>query len=155
MDEKEIKSHLTQVLYFLSFRSRSEAEIVTHLKKKNVAGNDIGLVVERVRELGLIDDVDFCRQVIQSKQKKHYGPKKIYFDLLNKGISTSVAKSILSQSTQSEWEESILSYLTKKRITKQFLEDRQAKQKLMTSLYARGFEGQSVKNAIDSLTTQE
>lgn len=155
MEESEIKKYLGQVLYFLSFRSRSEKELVSYLAEKEVSSEDVAVVIERVKELGLIDDADFCRQVIESKIKRAYGPKKIYFDLLNKGIHASIAKEMLSAIEPEKWDNAIKNFLLKKRITPAILDDSKEKARLSTSLYSRGYDGQTVKNAIDALRLKE
>lgn len=155
MEESEIKKYLGQVLYFLSFRSRSEKELASYLAEKELGNKDVAVVIERVRELGLIDDVDFCRQVIESKIKRAYGPKKIYFDLLNKGIEAHVAKEMLAAIEPETWGNAIKNFLHKKRISPAVLDDSKEKARLSASLYSRGYDGQTVKNAIDALRLKE
>lgn len=155
MKELEIKRHLGQIMHFLSFRSRSEKELYDYLADKGIEDTDRETIIERVRELGLINDDDFCRQLIEAKRKRWYGPKKIYFDLLNKGIASSTAKAALAAIDQKVWQETIISYCQKKSITAEICVDRANKTKLVASLYSRGFEGNLVSKAIDSLGTSE
>lgn len=155
MDEKEVRNLLAKVVHYLSFRDRSLSEIAVFLTKKGANASNQETVLNRLAEMGLINDEAFASQVIESKLKRGYGSKKIYFDLLNKGISSQQTKRMLSQIAKEKWVESACFYIRKKHPIKQLNLDQQTRQKIEKTLYSRGFETTTVKSAIDALTSGE
>lgn len=82
---KNKKSPLENAFHFLSFRSRSEKEMRDFLKKKEVL--EIDETINKLKELGFIDDKKFVLEFVDSRSKnKPKGKKALTIELKRKGI---------------------------------------------------------------------
>lgn len=146
---------LNKVLNYLSFRSRSKSEIVQYLEKKKASQSEIKEVVERLEELDLINDKGFASELIRSQIRKGNGPKKIYFNLLSKGVEKDVIQERLQIIEEEEWVSSATEILIKKKFKWENLEGFKQKQKIYSILQYRGHNSQTIKAVIDALPDQE
>lgn len=70
---KEIKKSagfdlgLQQAMNYISYQLRSEMEVRTYLKDKEIEKQDRDLVVERLKELNLIDDKNYGESYIRTQ----------------------------------------------------------------------------------------
>ena len=82
---------------FLASRSRSEAEVRERLASRGVDAQDIEGVLERLRELGYVNDADFAAAVIRARtQRRARGRRLVAEELQAKGVSEDVAESVLN-----------------------------------------------------------
>ena len=90
---------LALALRFLASRSRSEAEVRERLASRGVDAQDIEGALERLRELGYVDDADFAAAVIRARtQRRARGRRLVAEELQAKGVSEDVAESVLNAS---------------------------------------------------------
>ena len=83
-------------LRFLASRSRSEAQIRQRLTSRGVGAEDVDAVLERLRELGYVDDAEFAAAVIRSRtQGRARGLRLVEEELRAKGVSDEVATEAL------------------------------------------------------------
>ncbi|MCH8276116.1 MAG: RecX family transcriptional regulator [Bacteroidetes bacterium] len=76
---------------FLSYRPRSENEIRNRLKQKGFGSLCVDRVIARLRELGLIDDLQFAASFAAARiRSKGFGPSRIRSELRAKGISSEI-----------------------------------------------------------------
>ncbi len=88
---------LALALRFLASRSRSEAEVRERLASRGVDAQDIEGVLERLRELGYVNDADFAAAVIRARtQRRARGRRLVAEELQAKGVSEDVAESVLN-----------------------------------------------------------
>lgn len=72
---------------YLSYRDRTQKEMRDYLNKKEYHQSIVELVIKYLLEKQYLNDERFTQMYIEGKSKNNnYGPKKIKFDLLNKGI---------------------------------------------------------------------
>lgn len=87
---------MTIALRYLASRSRSEAEVRRRLASRGVDAEDIEDVLERLRELGYVDDVEFAAAVIRARTTgRARGWRLVAEELESKGVSAEVAESTL------------------------------------------------------------
>ncbi len=80
---------LNAAFRFLSFRPRSSKEVKEFLQKKTKTASVVDCVMDRLVELGYIDDNKFAAWWIESRQKtKPKGMRLIKFELKQKGVDT-------------------------------------------------------------------
>ena len=82
---------MTRALNVLGYRARSEGELRERLERAGYAGGTVEAVVERLRELGYLDDEEFARNAAREKARR-YGPRRILVDLRHKGVDDEVAR---------------------------------------------------------------
>ena len=82
---------MTRALNVLGYRARSEGELRERLERAGYAVGTVEAVVERLRELGYLDDEEFARNAAREKSRR-YGPRRILVDLKQKGVDDEVAR---------------------------------------------------------------
>ena len=67
------------------------------LAKKNVPDKLATSLLDRFEEVGLIDDVDFARQWVQSRQRtRGLAPRVLALELRRKGIADEIVRDVLA-----------------------------------------------------------
>jgi len=136
MDEKALK-----YLYrLISQRDYTEKTLRDKLRKKGFSSNVINNSLNRLKELGYLDQENFIRNYINSSIKKLYGPARIKSKLYEKGIDYSETEAVL---------EEIYDYETIKRNLEILrLKNKKDKEKFIAFCIRRGF---SLRDILDSL----
>lgn len=84
------------VLRRLTDAPRSRAELAESLARKHVPDEVAAQVLDRFEEVGLIDDAEFARQWVQSRQRaKGIAHRVLALELRRKGVDDDVARSAL------------------------------------------------------------
>ena len=68
--EESLRKAKEAALRYLSFRARTRQEVEGRLREKGFDENTIRSAIERLKELRLIDDAEFAREWIRSRQRK-------------------------------------------------------------------------------------
>jgi len=85
-------------LDFLSYRIRSKAEVTDKLRSKGISPGTADRVIGHLQSLGLINDEEFSRQLIQSFiGNKPLGRKAILQKLFQKKIPKQVSEKVLNE----------------------------------------------------------
>ncbi len=76
-----------KAIKFISYRSRSEAEVRQNLKKKDVPERVIEDVLTRLRRVGLVDDAGFARSWVEARSaSRPKGKRALKVELRQKGL---------------------------------------------------------------------
>jgi len=81
---------MSRALNLLGYRARSEAEIRNRLWQREFGDETIDAVLERLRELGYVDDEEFARDLVRQRARR-YGPRRISADLRKGGMDPETA----------------------------------------------------------------
>jgi regulatory protein len=82
----------------LEDQPRSRAELAESLAKKNVPADLASRLLDRFEEVGLINDADFARQWVQSRQRtRGLAPRVLAMELRRKGIADDVIGEVLDE----------------------------------------------------------
>lgn len=85
-------------LHFLSYRPRSAREVEQRLRKKGYLPEQIESVLARLQQRGYVDDHEFARFWINSRQTfSPRGPRLLRSELRQKGVSPQVIDEILAE----------------------------------------------------------
>jgi len=134
----------SQALRFLAYRNRSTHEIRTFLTKKNYEEKIVEEVVNYLEELGYLNDYQFCQFWIEDRSRfKPMGKRRIYNELLIKGINPEIIKEALKISFDEEREREIAISLVKKK-----MKIYDSKEKMARFLYNRGFDTGLIRQII-------
>ena len=87
---------MTRALNVLGYRARAEGELRERLERAGYTDGTVDAVVERLRELGYLDDGDFARNAAREKSRR-YGPRRILVDLRHKGVDDEVARGAVEE----------------------------------------------------------
>jgi len=85
-----------KALHFLSYRPRSENEVRKNLRKHNISDEAIPDVLDRLRQNGLVDDVQFAQTWVENRSEfRPRGQWKLRIELRQKGIGDDIIEEIL------------------------------------------------------------
>ncbi|MDA0774975.1 MAG: regulatory protein RecX [Proteobacteria bacterium] len=101
-----------KALDIISRREHSEKEIREKLYKKFNDHKVSELVITSLIEKGLVNDHRFAEMYIVARKRKGFGPKKIAYELLAKGVSDDISSQALNE--EGGWRIAALNAFNKK-----------------------------------------
>jgi len=101
-----------KALDIISRREHSEKEIREKLYKKFNDHKVSELVITSLIEKGLVNDHRFAEMYIIDRKRKGFGPKKIAYELLAKGVSDDISSQALNE--EGGWRIAALNAFNKK-----------------------------------------
>ena len=140
-------------LYHLSFKARTEKEVIEYLKKYDIDENIISQVIANLKEDKWINDSQYAYAIINANQLSgDKGPYVLTQKLAQKGISKSIIENILKEVNFSEVSQRVANKLLKKYEGK--LPTRALQDKIMQNLTNKGFSYADAKWAFEQLDSQ-
>jgi len=94
MEEKHSESR-TRALRVVSKRSISASELKKRLITKGDSEEEAELTINWLKELGLIDDLDYAHSILKHYSEKGYGPARIRDEFFKRGIPRDMWDDIL------------------------------------------------------------
>ena len=94
-----LQNCLDAALHYLSYRPRSESEIRQRLNQRGFGNNLINIVIDTLKERGLVDDVAFAR--FWKDNRLLFSPRSrrlVQHELRQKGVSAEMADEVTSGS---------------------------------------------------------
>lgn len=94
---------LDNAVKFISYRSRTEAEIRRKLSEKGFSDLEIEKVLERLRSNGLVADEQYARSWVESRSATHPRSRRLMsMELRQKGVSDSDISKALDESVDDD-----------------------------------------------------
>ncbi|QPA31372.1 recombination regulator RecX [Thermaerobacillus caldiproteolyticus] len=144
----EVQKAYHTALYFLSYRMRSEKEIIDYLKKKGIAEAVIRDVLHKLRENRYVNDREFAYAYVRTqKQTTTKGPVVIRSELEKFGIAEEWVEESLQLFTFEEQLEVARKLYEKAKKQQKKLSSQQWKQHVRQLLHRKGFS----QNVIDHI----
>jgi regulatory protein len=112
MNEEFFATVYNKALDIVSRREHSEKEIKNKLLEKFDASEIIEQVVLKLIENNLINDVRFAEMYVLIRKRKGFGPKKIQFELMARGIDDSISSLVITE--EGSWKEAAQKAFNKK-----------------------------------------
>jgi regulatory protein len=138
----------------LDARARSEAELTGDLIRRGVTPQTTARVVARLAEVGLVDDAEFARQWVESRQgAKNLSRLRLRQELRAKGVAESVIAQALETEAEDE-DEVALEFARRKARTMATLDDAAFQRRLAGQLARRGFPEPVVRRVVFRLTDE-
>lgn len=140
---------------YLAHKPRSEGEVRQRLREKDYEEEIVDRVVERLHELGYLDDAEYVREYVRGRfANKGYGPMRIRQELRQRGVDGSLIDAAFEeQFDEEELLEAAREHAHKKWERLDAGEDlRRRKQKLLGYLQRRGFSYDTIYQVIDEVT---
>ncbi|EPH99565.1 regulatory protein RecX [Enterococcus faecalis 13-SD-W-01] len=146
---------LQQAMNYLSYQLRSEKEIHTYLRDKEIDKNDRDRIVQRLKELDLIDDRMYGESYVRTQMRlSDKGPRKIAQALQQKGISPEKVEQALLEYPEEEQLNAAI-HAAEKAVGKyRGRSHRETLQKTRQALMNKGFSSEIIQQAIDSLESE-
>jgi regulatory protein len=126
-----------RAVQFLSFRSRSQAEVIRYLQDKGYVAEVVDHTVSRLLEQNYLNDEEFARFWLQNREQfRPRGRQALRYELRQKGISDQIIETVLLDLAEDElaWA-AVQNKLPRWRN----LPDQEFKKKLVEFLSRRGF----------------
>lgn len=137
-----------KALKLLSIRNRSHEELKQRLRSYGFSDHVTNQALISLSKQGLIDDRRFAFERAKTMGKtKGWGPRKISYDLKNKGIGNQMIDEALSQAYEPHGRVEVMRRLVKKRLGKRADEmqsDRKLNNRMQRYLVSKGFEPEEV-----------
>ena len=135
-------------LRYIAYRRRSERELTDYLRRKEYEAEVIEPVLERLREVSLIDDRAFAAAWIADRQLLRPRSRRVLEqELLKKGIDRELAHDALAELDDDGQATVLMNLIERKRRLTQY----QDPQKLLAYLGRQGFGYAEIKKALARL----
>lgn len=147
---KTIQTPFNLALKYLSFRARSVKEIRDYLTKKKYSEEDIDDAIKQLIELKFLNDDDFARTFIESRQRKGKSKSAIGFELKMKGIGKEMAIEILEDANEDI--KTATTYISKRLHQFERYDPEEKQKKIINRLRARGFNWDIISEVLKKLS---
>ena len=143
---------IDKALSILKFMDRSEQELRTKLSREEYQDDIIDRVIEYVKHYGYLNDERFATAFVRSR-KNRKSKLMIKNELQQKGISKDIIQMVLEAEYEAEDTEDAETIAIRKAISKKTRDPQslsaEEKQKLIASLYRKGFDISKIKQNIE------
>lgn len=143
--ESDLKRAKSRALWYLSRGDLSKKTLSDKLYTAGFGETVTAAAVERMTELGLINDEKYARHLCEYLRDTAISQKELYFKLINKGIPSDLAKEVLEEEPDDETDK-ILKLLKTKYVSK--LQDEEGIKKVIAALQRKGFSYYDIKDAL-------
>lgn len=135
---------------FLIFKKRTEHEVLIKLMKKGYNNDIAAQVVDYLKQLEYLNDEIYTKKYIKDAVNiKKYGKRRIYNDLINKGVNKEI---IIEKFNETDFNEvEYLKPMLEKKLLKLQHIDEKSLNKLRRYFYRRGFTTQDIDYCIDEV----
>ena len=141
LDEQE--RAYEQVLRFLRYRPRSQAEVERYLRRKRFAEEIVTHVMARLQEAGYLDDEAFARFWVENRQRfRPRSRRALGIELRQKGVEQDIIQEVVGEQDDEEaaWQ-AVEARLSRWR----GLNEEQLQRKLNDFLGRRGFAHETIR----------
>lgn len=154
-DEAELTRARNAALRLLAVRSRSRGEMRDRLRRKEFARDVVDSVIERLVNVGLLDDAKFAESLVRDRIRAGTrGTTAILAELRRRHVPADTARAAVDAVFADEdVAEETLSIAAAEKWLRTHPDDdvRRRRRRLAASLARRGFSTHSVRSALDQL----
>ena len=146
MNDDAYKAIYNKALDIISRREHSQKELSDKLIKEFNIPELVDSVIHGLLEKDLLNDYRYSESYVVARKRKGFGPKKIGYELVSKGVNENIASEVID--AEGGWNEAALKAFNKKfkaGISEDFKE--QNKQKVF--LQNRGFSFQEIDSVFN------
>ena len=146
MNDDAYKAVYNKALDIISRREHSQKELTDKLVKKYDIPELVNSVIHNLIDKNLLNDLRFSQAYVVARKRKGFGPKKIGYELVSRGVNENIASEVID--AEGGWNDAALKAFNKKfkaGIDEDFKE--QNKQKVF--LQNRGFSFQEIDSVFN------
>lgn len=144
-----------QMLHFIDYKLRTKKEVVQKLIEKKALEEDINKIIERLENVGYIDDERYVNIFVQESIRDLKGPAYIKFTLEQKGISNQMISRELLNVDSSVFEENAHLLASRYQKTVDNYPANKQKELISQKLARSGYSFDMINKAVRSLTFEE
>lgn len=156
---------LDNLLGLVGRRPRSEKEITQHAKEyfykkfgkdidQKIFDNSLAQVLEKLKNYDQFNDRDFAAWWLEQRQKSNKSTRQIRQELFQKGVSQDLIEELLDQDGGDEVTKA-RTLAERKLPSYKNLEPFKKKEKLSRYLASKGFDWETIKEAINKLSSSD
>ncbi|HZA98826.1 MAG TPA: RecX family transcriptional regulator [Gemmatimonadales bacterium] len=147
----DIEAAFRTVLRALEMRSYARGDLGRRLQRKGHPRPAVDAALDRVAQLGLLDDAAFAQTYVETRAARGRGPSRLTRDLLSMGVE----RGLIDRALATQWPEgsdrsSVPLALAQKRSAQLGTLPRKTKRRrLVAYLARRGFTGRDITEIVD------
>lgn len=154
--KKKGTSPMDAALSYLSGRARTVREVERHLDEKQYGEYEVQQVVERLQELGYLDDAAFAKEFIESRlRSKPVSRRKLHEQLMAHEIPRDIVEEALSQIPDEQDQENALAIARKYAAQLGNLDEAEFQMRLNRRLVGRGFSYDDARAAVRAIMEED
>jgi regulatory protein len=146
MNDDAYKAIYNKALDIISRREHSQKELTDKLVKKYDVPELISSVIHNLIEKNLLNDFRFSQAYVVARKRKGFGPKKIGYELVSRGVNENTASEVID--AEGGWNEAALKAFNKK-FKAGTGEDFKEQNKQKVFLQNRGFSFQEIDSVFN------
>ena len=139
------------VLRWLSRREYAQSELKLKLQQHGIAKEIIETILFEATEQGWQSELRYAEMFVRAKRMRYYGPKRIVYDLQQKGLTDDLISRVMQAYDEEAWINLAQDYSRKQAFHLQSQEFNE-KAKWMRKLEQRGYTHEQIKAAWAALT---
>ncbi len=158
LDEEERLKAKAAALDYIAYQARTEEEVRRKLTRKGFDEAIADEAVERMRELGYLDDEDYARAYARGRLTgRGHGPQRIRNDLRKRGVAAKTIDAVLDEVVEpDDLRETALRHGRKRWVRLQREEDlRKRRKKLSDFLMRRGYGFDLIREVVEVLEAED
>jgi len=151
-DASEDAAMYDRALNLLAFRARSARELQRRLTMKGESRERAERVIAKLREVGLINDADFARQVARSKVSTGSSKRRLQQELFKRGVARDVADQAVDEVLEDEAidQVAVAERVARKRLPSLASADAATqRRRLYAFLARRGHDSETIRTVMD------
>ena len=134
-----------KALWLLSYRDHSKSELIQKMER-TCSKEASALAAEKMEQAGLLDDKNFARRyALELIDHKHFGQKRVEYELQRKGIDKELIREIIEEISPSP-QEHLEVLLTGKYA--RTLADEKGRKRTIAALQRLGYRWEDIRRAI-------
>lgn len=150
--EEERRQAMDASFTLLTYRSRSRKELAQRLQRKQFSETAITAALDRLQELGYLNDEQFARDWLNARKLQGKGPELIRSELKQKGIDPEIIADVISAYARDpENIEDVKRLVERKFKQMQDLPPQDAARRITGFLARRGFPVDTVRRVLRDL----
>lgn len=137
---------------YISYQLRTEQEVRTYLKDREITNQDIHKIIIRLKELQLVDDLNYGKSYIRTQLRlSDKGPTALKQQLFKKGLKADIIEEVLNLYTEEDQFNIAYKTATKGLKTIHGKSHKETLQKLRIKLMQKGFSGDIISSVMSEI----
>ena len=149
-------SPMDYAMKYLTLKDRTVSEMQAYLDEKDFGEADVDATIERLRELGLLDDRRYAQRFVETRlATKPVSRRHLYEQMKGHGIAEEYIREAMELADVETERENALSVARK--FARQFasLEPEKRRTRVLSRLQARGYSYDVARNALEQALSEE
>lgn len=150
--ESDFKRAVSRSVWYIERGDLTERKLAEKLKNSGFKENSSARAVERMKELGLINDAAYAKRLAENLLSQCVSSREALFKMANKGVPRDLARQTLDMFECDPCQQ-IKAIIRKKYYAK--LADKESEKKVFAALMRKGFSYADIKSALKEFTDTE